>query len=134
MTTELPSIPDHVDQQVTPPTTDDVVVRTPGAAERDPVRHTRRRRTIEVALAIAIPVALIGLWQLAASEGWIDRILYPAPSDVITEGRRQFADFNYGHDVWVTVKRILWGFFYGSVIGIAVGLVMGMSRSVRAAL
>ncbi len=50
--------------------------------------------------------------------GWhprvrIDWILYPAPSDVITEGRRQFADFNYGHDVWVTVKRILWGLFTG---------------------
>ncbi len=72
MTTELPSIPDHVDRQVTPPTTDDVVMRTPGAAERDPVRHTRRRRTIEVVLAISIPVALIGLWQLACVRG-LDR-------------------------------------------------------------
>jgi sulfonate transport system permease protein len=112
----------------------DFVLRTPGAAERDPVRHAHRRRAIEVTLAVAVPVLLIGLWQLAASEGWIDRVLYPAPSDVITEGRRQFADFNYGHDVWVTVKRILWGFFYGSVLGVGIGLVMGMSRTVRSAL
>jgi sulfonate transport system permease protein len=134
MTTGLPSLPEEVERPDAHPPTEDVVLRTPGAAERDPVRHTRRRRIIEVTLAVAIPVLLIGLWQLAASEGWIDRILYPAPTDVITEGRRQFADFHYGHDVWVTVKRILWGFFYGSVIGIAVGLVMGMSRTVRAAL
>jgi sulfonate transport system permease protein len=111
-----------------------VIRRTPGAAEREPVRHARRRRTIEVTLAIAVPVVLIGLWQLAASQGWIDRVLFPAPSDVVTEGRRQFEDFNYAQDVWVTVRRILLGFLYGSLLGVAVGLVMGMARTVRAAL
>jgi sulfonate transport system permease protein len=134
MTTDVPSRSGDVNRAASREHRSELVLRTPGAAEREPVRHARRRRVLEVTLAIAVPVLLIGLWQLAASAGWIDRILYPAPSDVISEGRRQFADFNYGHDVWVTVRRILWGFFYGSVLGVGIGLVMGMSRTVRAAL
>jgi sulfonate transport system permease protein len=132
VTTDLPSVGAAAREQVRPGP--DAIVRVPGPAERDPVRHARRRRAVEVTLAVAVPVVLIGLWQLASSRGWVDRRLYPAPSDVVSEGRRQFADFNYAQDVWVTVKRILWGFFYGSVLGVAFGLVMGMSRTVRAAL
>lgn len=132
MTTELRSMHSEVPSETGRPLAP--IVRVPGPAERNPVRHARRRRAIEVTLAIAVPVVLIGLWQLAASQGWVDRVLYPAPSDVISEGRRQFADFNYAQDVWVTVKRLLWGFLYGSVLGVAFGIVMGMSRIVRAAL
>src|SRR3954468_12748587 len=134
MTTELPSRSRHISHAGPHDHQSELVLRTPGAAEREPVHHARRRRLMELTLAIAVPVVLIALWQLAATEGWIDRILYPAPTDIISEGRRQFADFNYGHDVWVTVKRILWGFFYGSLLGVAIGLVMGMSRTVRSAL
>jgi sulfonate transport system permease protein len=73
-------------------------------------------------------------WEWGSTHGWFDRRLFPAPSDVVDEGRRQFEEFNYAQDVWVTVRRILWGFFYGSVLGVVLGVVMGMSRTVRAAL
>jgi len=111
--------------------------RRPGKAEIDPAGHRRRRRTLETSLAIGVPVALLLLWQLASTQGWINRTLYPAPTDVIRYSSKMFGDKPGGHmetDLWKSVQRILWGFFWGSLFGLLFGVVMGMSRIFRAAL
>lgn len=110
------------------------VVRRPGPAELDPRRFLRRRRAIDLGLAIGVPAVLILLWQVAASSGWIDRRLNPAPSDVVSQGRAMFAHQDLWGHTWTSVRRILLSFAYGSVSGVLVGVVMGMSRLVRAAL
>jgi sulfonate transport system permease protein len=111
--------------------------RRPGRAEFDPAGHRRRRRALEISLAIAVPVLLLLLWQVASTQGWIDRKLYPAPTDVIRYSKKMFGDKPGGHmetDLWKSTQRILWGFLWGSVFGLLFGVVMGMSRVVRAAL
>ena len=110
------------------------IVHRPSAAELDPVRFRRRRRYRNLALAIGTPIVLLALWQLAASQGWIDRTLVAAPSDIPPEARRMFAHQHLWHDTWVSIRRILIGFAYGSVAGIAIGIVMGMFSNVRVAL
>jgi len=110
------------------------IVRRPSAAELDPRGFRRRRRALDITLAIAVPVLLLALWQLAAIRGWVDRAEVAAPSDIPGEARRMFADQHLWSDTWVSIKRILIGFAYGSVGGIAVGVVMGMARNVRVAL
>jgi sulfonate transport system permease protein len=109
-------------------------VRQPGIAERHPQAYLRRRRTIEVALAIGVPTALLLLWQVAATRGWIDRQLYPPPSDIVTETRKQFSEQDRWHDVWVSTRRMLWGYGVGAAAGLLFGYVMGMSRLLRASL
>jgi sulfonate transport system permease protein len=111
--------------------------RRPGRAEQDPAGHRRRRRVLETSLAIGVPVLLLLLWQVASTQGWINRTLYPAPTDVIRYSDKMFGDKPGGHmetDLWKSVQRILWGFLWGSVFGLLFGVVMGMSRVVRAAL
>lgn len=58
---------------------DGVLVRRPGPQELRPVRTHRRRRALELGLAIAVPLLLVLLWQLAAERSWIDARVYPAP-------------------------------------------------------
>ena len=110
------------------------IVHRPTAAELGPRRFRRRRRAIDVTLAVAVPVLLLALWQLAAMRGWIDRTTVAAPSDIPGETRNMFAHQHLWSDTWVSIKRILIGFAYGSVAGIAVGVVMGMARNIRVAL
>lgn len=110
------------------------IVRRPSSAELNPRTFRRRRRALDITLAIAVPVLLLSLWQLAAMRGWVDRIEVAAPSDIPGEARRMFADQHLWSDVWVSIKRILVGFAYGSIAGIVVGVVMGMARNVRVAL
>jgi sulfonate transport system permease protein len=111
-----------------------ILVRRPTFAEREPLRHRRRRRAVELGLAFGVPAALIGLWQLAVSRSWIDPRLYPSPSDVVTKIDDLVEDRDLLHHVWVSVQRIVLGYLIGAGAAVAVGLAMGASRLLRAAL
>jgi len=106
----------------------------PGAAERDPGKYITRRRRIERALAWAVPIVLLGAWQIAAMLDWIDVRFFPAPStiaetsvDLIRSGRLQ-------EEVWLSSKRTLIGFALGVASGVSAGLLLGVFRTLRAAL
>ncbi|MEU1345888.1 ABC transporter permease [Streptomyces sp. NPDC005795] len=111
-----------------------VLVRRPGPRELHPVRTHRRRRTLEIALAVAVPLLLVLLWQLAAARSWIDERVYPAPSTILADGWDRTADGELWPDVWATLKRVLGGYAIGTDAGYALGLLMGSLALVRAAL
>ncbi|NBE51786.1 ABC transporter permease [Streptomyces boluensis] len=110
------------------------LVREPGPQELDPARTHRRRRALELSLALAVPVALLLLWQLAAVQGWIDDRVYPAPQTILEDGIERAAAGELWPDVWATLKRVLAGYAIGTVSGYALGLLMGSLSLVRAAL
>lgn len=102
-------------------------------ARRELRRH-RRLRNRDIALAVLTPVALLAVWQLAASTGLIDDRLFPPPSQTFVRGAAMFATGElYGH-LGVTLARLLTGYLAGAAAGIAVGLAMGSWRPLRAAL
>ncbi|MEV0744724.1 ABC transporter permease [Streptomyces sp. NBC_01220] len=111
-----------------------LLVRRPGPQELHPVRTHRRRRTLEIALAVAVPLLLVLLWQLAAARSWIDDRVYPAPSTILADGWDRAADGDLWPDVRATLKRVLGGYAIGTVAGYALGLLMGSLALVRAAL
>lgn len=111
--------------------------RVPAAADRDPARFIRRRRIIETGLAIAFPTILLLLWQLAGSQGWIDRRFYPPPTDIIGEISRTFRDNPKGNwwvDIGISLRRMLWGYGWGVLFGLLLGFTMGMGRKIRVTL
>ncbi|WP_419919217.1 ABC transporter permease [Candidatus Poriferisocius sp.] len=107
------------------------IVREPGPAERMPRRASRRRRSIELTLAVAFPAVLIGLWQVASGLDWIDGRLYPSPTEIIAKTRTLFADRDLASDAWISVRRILWGYLWGVLGGLSFGIGMGMFRLMR---
>jgi sulfonate transport system permease protein len=118
----------------TTPTDGHVLFRRPTFAEREPHRYRRRRRMVELGLAFGVPVALIVLWQLASSRAWIDPRFYPSPSDVVSRIDDLVRDGDLLHDLWVSIQRIVFGYLIGAGGGVLVGLAMGASRLLRAAL
>ncbi len=107
------------------------IIRKPGADERMPRRAGRRRRITELTLAVLFPAALIGLWQMASGFDWIDGRLYPSPSEIIAKTRILFAERDLASDVWISIRRILWGYFWGVLGGLSFGIGMGMFRLLR---
>jgi sulfonate transport system permease protein len=75
-----------------------------------------------------VPLALIALWQLSASRGWLSNRVLPAPTDVISAA---WTLVNSG-DLWVHVKvstgRALAGLAVGGGLGLVLGLITGTSR------
>jgi len=110
------------------------IVLTPSAADRDPVKYNRRRRALEISLAIAVPVVLLIILQLGADRKWWSRIFYPSVTDVVRELRSMFVDRGFAYDIWVTVKRLLLGYVFGSLVGLLFGFVLGLNRLTRKAL
>jgi sulfonate transport system permease protein len=115
------------------PMTRRVLSRRPGAAERDPVGSARSRARLEVTIGLAVPVALLMLWQVAAYAGWIDKRIYPAPDQIAATA----VDLARSGLLWdafsVTAYRVLVGWSLGVASGVAAGVAMGSSRWVRKA-
>ncbi|MER5770892.1 ABC transporter permease [Streptomyces sp. NPDC001985] len=111
-----------------------VLVRRPGPRELHPVRAHRRRRALEVSLAVAVPLVLLLLWQLAAGNGWIDPRVYPAPGTIAADGWERAAEGALWPDARATLGRVLAGYAAGSAAGYLLGLLMGSFSLVRAAL
>jgi NitT/TauT family transport system permease protein len=96
------------------------------------------RTAVRVLLPAALIAALIGLWQIAASTGWIaealnlEPFLVPSPAEVgdaLWNNRSVLWE-----NTWVTLREILIGLAAGAVLGIALAVAMRFSRILRDAI
>jgi NitT/TauT family transport system permease protein len=93
-----------------------------------------RRVTQERALAILSPVAVLLVWQAASDAGLVDQRYVPSPLAIAEAGWSLAATGDLGKHVWASLRRLAIGFVLGAVPGILLGIVMGLSRWVRAVL
>lgn len=87
--------------------------------------------THRVALRLApwlLPLALLGLWQLAVSLGLLSTRILPAPSAVLSAGW----DLLVSGEIWkhlaVSGQRAAIGFAIGGGIGLLLGFITGLSK------
>jgi NitT/TauT family transport system permease protein len=93
-----------------------------------------RKVTQERALAILSPVAVLLVWQAASDAGLIDQRYVPSPVAIAEAGWSLAATGDLGKHIWASLRRLAIGFVLGAVPGILLGIVMGLSRWVRAVL
>lgn len=111
-----------------------VVTRTPGPAELDPKAFRRRRRWLEVSLAISIPILLLVIWEVTSRAGWMDRRFFPPPSDIWSAARTLIENGDLLDATLLSYRRVAIGFVVGCGLGVIGGIGLGTSRVVRAAL
>jgi ABC-type nitrate/sulfonate/bicarbonate transport system permease component len=87
-----------------------------------------RRRIAELALPALSIVGFIALWQIVVELRGIAPIYLPAPSAIARALAQMALDGTLWVNLAVTVLRIFAGFAVAAVCGVALGLVMGMSR------
>lgn len=107
------------------------ITRQPVRDEAQLAGHARRRRLLEIVLGFALPIALLGLWQLAAETSRLDPRTYPPPLDIVREGWRLATRGDLWSDTYLTLRRVLIGFVIGTGAGLVFGFVMGVSRLIR---
>jgi ABC-type nitrate/sulfonate/bicarbonate transport system permease component len=105
----------------------------PEAARRSAPRVGPPRR-LERALAALTPIGLLLVWELAARTGVIDTRFFPAPSAIF----HQMGVLAQSGELWTntfaSLRRLFIGFWVGLIPGLALGIVMGLYRPLRAAL
>jgi sulfonate transport system permease protein len=75
-----------------------------------------------------MPLAVIVVWQVAVSSGWLSTRILPAPSDVVEAGVRLARSGELARNMWVSFWRAAVGFAIGGGIGFAFGLANGLSK------
>ncbi len=109
----------------------DALILQTQAADRRAGRRTRRhlRRLRPVALAgWLLPLALLTLWQLGASTGFIASAILPAPLDVARAGLRLTRSGELLTNMEVSALRAFAGLAIGGAVGLIFGFSNGLSR------
>jgi NitT/TauT family transport system permease protein len=98
----------------------------PGLADDDtPFWHRALRHT-------AILLGLLGLWEYVTAAGIADPLLFPRPSAIVTSFVPLYITraFVWEH-LWVTMATVLAGFAVGTVLGIGLAVIAGLSETIR---
>ncbi|WP_460564197.1 ABC transporter permease [Hydrogenophaga aquatica] len=81
--------------------------------------------------AWAVPLALLAIWQLASTRGWVPDQVLPAPRTVVNT----FSDLLGSGELWanlnISLVRVFAGFSIGLFGGLMLGIAMGLSPLLR---
>ncbi|MGM5024105.1 ABC transporter permease [Tardiphaga sp. 367_B4_N1_1] len=85
-------------------------------------------------IGIVTPVALLALWEVAAHMNFIDARFFPPPSSIVHQFGALIASGELGRNVAASLQRLGLGMLLGGVPALFLGLAMGVSRPLRAAI
>jgi NitT/TauT family transport system permease protein len=77
-------------------------------------------------------LSLILAWEIGARTGVIDELFFPRPSAILASfGRIYFVQGNIWYHLYVSLALVFAGFTAGSILGIALGSLVGLNPIVR---
>ena len=80
-------------------------------------------------LRIISPIAFLVIWEGVVRLGEVNQLLVPAPASVLRTMVELTVDGRLPWAIAVSLHRVLQGFIYGSLLGIALGLLVGWFRA-----
>lgn len=84
----------------------------------------KREQIADRATSLAIAIAALGLWEVASRSGWINAVVFPAPTRILADFEHLWRQ-DFLHNVGLTLTRFLGGVVVGGIPGILVGLCIG---------
>jgi len=84
-------------------------------------------------MAVATPLALLALWEVAARLALLSPQYFPPPTAIAAGLAESLVAGDLGEHLAITVARLAMAFVVAAVPGVPLGLVMGLARPVRQA-
>ena len=85
-------------------------------------------------LVLWLPVGILALWQILASQQILNALFFPAPALVLSAAWEMLKSGELGAQVGATLSRMFTGAGIGVLLGLACGLAMGAATPVRRSL
>lgn len=82
--------------------------------------------------SLLVLIAIMALWWLASHAGWISKVFLPTPEATwasLVEGLKEGELLAFS---WATITRMVEGWLLASLVGIALGALIGISANARA--
>lgn len=102
----------------------------PPASPSSSLLSPRRERL----LAFLSPLLLLVIWEIAARSGLLNAVFFPPPTAIFGALRRLTLSGELPLDALATTRRVAVGFALGFIPAAVVGLLMGLSGTLRAVL
>lgn len=91
-----------------------------------------RRKTLLLNIgALLFALGILGSWQVLSDARVISPIFFPPPSRALSELWSRLADGTAWPSIQATSLRMLFGWFFASLLGIVIGAAIGSSRVAR---
>jgi sulfonate transport system permease protein len=103
----------------------DATLVAPAAAGVSP---RPRLRWLAIVGGALVPVAVVGIWQLIATSGLVPEYRLPSPTSVVLAGVDLAERGELGIHIAISTQRVLLGFLFGSLVGLVVASLVGLSR------
>jgi sulfonate transport system permease protein len=101
----------------------------PSAAARSRRETLWDRPGVRLAAGALLPLLLLVAWQAVTATGMVPAHRLPGPLAVVRAGVELIERGELGLHIAISVQRVLLGFGIGSVVGLAVAAVVGLSRA-----
>jgi NitT/TauT family transport system permease protein len=88
----------------------------------------------ELILNIVSPLIMLLVWEIAARLGWIDVRFFPAPSKIFATLIKLIETGALWKHLSASMQRLFWGFLFGGIPALLLGIAMGLNRTFRAVL
>lgn len=90
-------------------------------------------RTRDGLLAAATPLLLLAIWEVLTRLAVLDERFFPAPTNILEQMLTLMQSGELWTHIIASLRRLFIGFWVGVVPALLLGVVMGLSRPVRAA-
>jgi sulfonate transport system permease protein len=104
------------------------VAGTASGHSRREERTSARSRWLTIGGGAVLPVLILVVWQLVAASGAVPSYRLPSPGDVVLAGVDLAQRGLLGLHVAISTQRVLLGFVAGSLVGLVVASVVGLSK------
>ncbi|MDB5966226.1 MAG: putative transporter, permease protein [Polaromonas sp.] len=82
--------------------------------------------------SLGVFAAVMALWWIASHAGWISRVFLPTPEATFASLREGLEDGQLLAYSWATLARMVQGWLLASLVGVALGALIGISATARA--
>ena len=104
------------------------------SVEAKPERRRLSTQTKDRIITILSPILLLLLWEITVRLGLLDDRFFPAPTSIASTFVSLAESGELWTNTWVSLRRLFFGFFLGGIPALALGLLMGLYRPIRAAI
>lgn len=109
----------------------DTETLTPAAPARQGRRAPRLGFLGAALIGLVVPALGLLLWEIGSRAGWLAPHLFPAPSAIAATVWDLARDGTLGLHIWMTLQRVLLGFFFGVLAATVLGALTGYSSLLR---
>lgn len=86
----------------------------------------KRLKAAEFLISLIIPVFLLIVWEVLASQGVIKETIMPRPSKIGSALWKLVLNGKLPRDIGISLRRVLVGYFTGAAFGIIFGIALGL--------